>query len=200
MEVKKSVLIPGGGFHAFWFGFGCGSGVVSKGKVDKLFGYSAGAMSAVLSALNVPIEDVVRVATSLIDSCRIGALDNVVKSMMSQLIPNDAHEKLKDVVHIIVCSCANWFMGEVISEWESTDSLIECVVASCFIPGIVSFSLKDPVYGAIDGTFCRNLSSICDGLYEIPSPSPGLCERFQVISEEEARELFELGAQASVAV
>ena len=89
-------------------------------------------------------------------------------------------------------------MGEVITEWESVEKLIDCIVASCFIPGIVSWSLKDPIYGAIDGTFCRNLTSICNELFIIPSPSPGFCEKFHAFSEDQARELFENGQHSII--
>ena len=197
MTENNSFLIPGGGFHAFWFGYGCGKELSTKYERTKFYGYSAGAMAAVLAAMDTPEDDVVRVASSLVESCRIGALDNVIKLMMTDLLPNDAHIKLKGVVNIIICSCGDWFMGKVVNEWSSLDELINCVIASCFIPGVVSLSFKDPAYGAIDGTFCRNLTSICEGLQEISGPTPGFCERFHVISEDEALDLFKSGRESA---
>jgi hypothetical protein len=46
MTENNSFLIPGGGFHAFWFGYGCGKELSNKYETAQLYGYSAGAMAA----------------------------------------------------------------------------------------------------------------------------------------------------------
>lgn len=192
---EHPIMISGGGFHAFWYGLGYGHAMLKKKRVPHIMGYSAGALAAVLLAFpELDCGTIAHVASGLVSECRIGHLDQVVKTMLTRLLPDDAHCRIEEgYVRIILCSCADYFRGRVEMKWESTTQLIDCVVASCFIPGIVSWARHDPVYGCIDGTFSRDLSSICMGHEEVGTINPGFCAKFHAITEEEAMDLFSAG-------
>lgn len=191
--MERPVLIRGGGFHAFWYGLGYGMALLQKRRdIPYIMGYSAGALTAALLAFpEIDYPTIVHVAAGLVPECRIGGLGKVVQKMLTILLPADAHLKLKEgYLRIILCSCADFFQGKVVSHFESKEQLIDCVVASCFIPGIVAPHLCDPVFGCIDGSLSRNLSDICADHIVVETRSHGWTEMFHAITEEKAMELF----------
>lgn len=167
-------------------------------KPSSVLGYSAGALAAVfLPFPEISQTQIIQVASQLVNDCHIGHLDKIIRRMLTLLLPSDAHIRAQSSsIQILLCSPWKSFRGQIESKWESTQQLIDCVVASCFIPGIVSFGLYDPVYHCIDGIFSLDMFHLSQAYDTIPIPYFGFWAQFHVITEKEALDLGLAGKEA----
>ena len=143
----------------------------------------------------VPIEFMISAAleTKAEMGISFGRLDAVVRAYMEKVLPMNAHVRATGKLGIILCESLGKRYGKIVRQWDTRDELIACIVASSFVPGIVGFRLKDPVYGCIDGGFSRNLEELKKGKVFVNSPAVPFCEQFQPITEEHALSLCEQG-------
>jgi len=204
IDPKKALWCNGGGFPAFWYALGKGLSLRGTGTVERVEGYSAGAMAAALIALEPPItvEQVLEAALATKEEVRIqlGKLDKVVSSFMDRLLPADAHRLLSGRLGIVICEPrysalpGQGFKGKIVTQWASREDLISCITASAYIPGITGFARRDPVYCCVDGGMSRNLKDLAAGKLAIAPPDISLKEMFQPLEKERAMELYSLGA------
>lgn len=196
------VLFKGGGFPALWYEIGMGKAMIKDIKPSLMAGYSAGAIAATISCFpEINIDQILEVGVSLIPKGRIGMFANSTTCMMDQLLPEDAHIRASGLLGIILCDPKNGNKSRIVTQWSSRDELIQCLVASSYIPCFSSCGrLSDPIYGCRDGFFSNDLQNIIkDFDLTISIPSNGdftlvsFCKILTVPSAETARTYIDEG-------
>lgn len=166
----RKLFLEGGGFPAFWYIFGFGNELMrntfmysNKESINKIGGYSAGAIAATLICCHdytnkkmIDKERVIDVCKVCISKYKIGKLEEIVRKMMHELLPMNAHKMANGKLVLMLCDPSNKYRARMVRQWDNRTNLIDCVVASTFIPLLSKFQYKDSVYGCIDGGFCMN--------------------------------------------
>lgn len=176
----KILMCHGGGFHAFWYSLGMAS--VLEKRMDTLIGYSSGAMVACLicSLQSTICFDTVMLAaleTKYEIDVSIGRLHYVVRHFLNKLLPEDAHIRCSGRCGVILCDPKKLFHSRIINSWDSREDLINCIVASTYVPFLVGPCLVDPHYSCIDGALCVDLKSISNSILSTRSFRYHLVER-----------------------
>ena len=197
----NTLLCKGGGFPAFWYTLGYGSVVYNDQKIIE--GYSSGALAAtIILFFDNNLEEVIKVASESYDETHIGlfgiCLSDVIYKMLDKFLPIDAHIPVEGRLGIIISSLK--MNGTIVRKWASRDELIDCVIASCFIPCISDFvGICDPIYKSVDGGFSMNLSELCHGKQFIESTiETSYFGQLRRISKQRAIEIFNIGRQEAL--
>lgn len=157
------LLCEGGGFHAFWYSLG--RATVLEHNMHTIIGYSSGAIvAALICSLPSPIQfNTVLVAALKAKrkvGTKIGSLYLVVKELLESLLPEDAHILCTGRCGIILCDPKLWFYSKIIRAWSSREDLINCIIASTYIPFIIGPTAVDPHFSCIDGGACMDLDHL----------------------------------------
>lgn len=127
-------------------------------------GTSGGSFAATLLALNYDIDkvhyDLNRKILEESGDSWFGSLfryNYIVRKHVTDYFDKDAYIKAKDKLHISMTKISPW-TNEIVSEWKSTEDLIECMQCSGFIPILFEPKIwywhRDNRY--IDGGFTNN--------------------------------------------
>ena len=116
--------------------------------------------------------------------------------LLEELLPEDAHEKVKNKLDILVCDPGDYFKGKTENKWSTREDLIKDIVSSCYVPFLSEFGLKDGKTGYLDGGLCMDIDLIlkkyvnvveCKGL--------GYMDVLRTVSSEKALEYYEQGVE-----
>ncbi len=81
----------------------------------------------------------------------------ITRKYITEFLDDDTHEQVNGRLHLSMTKVRPWG-NEVVSEWESTEDLIQCIQCSSFIPLIFEFKVwhwhRDARY--IDGGITNN--------------------------------------------
>jgi hypothetical protein len=81
----------------------------------------------------------------------------ITRKYITEFLDDDTHEKVNGRLHLSMTKVRPWG-NEVVSEWETTEDLIQCIQCSSFIPLIFEFKVwnwhRDARY--IDGGVTNN--------------------------------------------
>lgn len=160
---KVDVWINGGGFPAFWWGYGFTAGLLQGGRrARSLSGYSAGALVSTLVSCGVEVEVTAAAAEVLLADCRVGNLGHTVRAFCDRVLPDDCHRRLMEhQVSVVMCNPAHMGQVKLVRAWTCKRDVVDSLVASCFVPGAMDGPLAwtDPVHGCIDGWFGTDLAT-----------------------------------------
>ena len=139
--MHKPILCEGGGFSSFWYCLGKLSDLKAKGEFESVDGFSSGAIVATISICM----DEIKVSKILLASIKSKAFDlsHTVYRILDNLLPPNAHLIANKKLGIIICDPYT-HKAIVIREWATRERLIECVVASTYIPHISGTTCVDP--------------------------------------------------------
>jgi len=193
----RTLVLSGGGFHAFWYNLGVSS-LLEKNNMPVLEGWSSGAIACVVGFFLSEIGQtkVLQVALETKDEIKIklfGTLRTVTYNFLNKLLPDDAHIRLSGKIGIYLTNTT--LHGFIVTHWNTRSELISCVIASTFVPGITDFAFHDKHYNCIDGGFARNLKSLCRDKFVVryTDNTPDDVQQFIPISPIKAMQLFMLG-------
>jgi hypothetical protein len=194
-ELSKGIICEGGGFSSFWYCLGKIYHKNEKYRFHKIDGFSSG---AIIATLIVCINEI-NINDLLIASLKNKSfsLAKGVYNILDMLLPENAHLIANNKLGIILCNPVT-FEAEVIRNWESREMLINCVVASTYIPYISGFSYVDPIYKCIDGWFSKNLDDIYKDHLIVKSHRFSIFQQLFYISADSAKKLFEDGITDSI--
>jgi len=148
------VWINGGGFPAFWWGYGYTVAALQNRRARSLTGYSAGALVSALVSCGVEVESALCTAEPLEAECRVGQMGHILRQYCDRLLPEDCHRRLMDNrVALVMCDPAQMGRLKIVRSWTSKEDVIDSLVASSFVPGFMDLALTDPIHGCIDGWF-----------------------------------------------
>ena len=180
------LVLPGGGFSAFWFELGCAYDRVNEHT--RVGGWSAGVLAAIalLCIERGPhIEDRIIFFAKVRDAARLAQerakrpIERMLFHFLDILLPSDAHLRCSGRLLILVTTTS--LSPRAHSHWHSRYELIRCAIASCHIPLLTSWSLLETHYISFDGGLSRFL-------HQIPTPNAVKVPptKFSVCSEMEA--------------
>jgi hypothetical protein len=156
------IVCPGGGGFLYYY-VGFYSVLQHLFDHDKcLFsGISAGTLPSLALAGNVDMNIIIRNLLSVADNLQHGFYNKVydsIRGYLEEILTDDVVSKCNDRLHIGITQVP-YFKHVTINNWTSVDDLIDCVIASCFIPIVLTSSLsksyRDGSY--IDGTFTKRV-------------------------------------------
>tara|TARA_B000000477_G_scaffold119256_1_gene119535 strand:- start:118 stop:819 length:702 start_codon:yes stop_codon:yes gene_type:complete len=155
----EKLLIEGGGFPAFWYSFGYGKQMMRQITPTFIAGYSAGSLVAVLLLLpDCNTHQIMELFYNTAGCCNICALEPLIRSTMSTSLPNNIHEIANGKLGIILCETNNNRKCKMVIHWESKEEVIDCLVASCYIPLLMNgCNTSDERYKCRDAIFSRDL-------------------------------------------
>lgn len=155
----EKLLIEGGGFPAFWYSFGYGKQLLRQITPKFIAGYSSGSLVAVLLLLpNYNTHGIMELFYNTARCCNICALEPLIRSTMTECLPTNIHEIANGKLGIILCAVNNDRKCKMVINWDSKDELIDCLVASCYIPFLMDgCRTDDKRYMCRDAIFSRNL-------------------------------------------
>lgn len=208
------VVFEGGGFPAFWYGLGYGLKMIENREMYILSGYSAGALVAAIlvccycdsnsnskSVNDLNLDFIVRLYGETQTSSRFGRMSGLVTTMMCKLLPSDAHKRANNRLGVILCDPNRDSKCRIVTNWDSRDELIQCLVASCYIPCFMGcIRMSDETYECRDALFSTNLPDVLNCFHEVVSYRPyvgfdlgRLCENMSATSHERTLSLLEEG-------
>ena len=141
-EFPKGIICQGGGFSSFWYCLGKIYHKNEKHSFHSVDGFSSGAIIATLIVCmnEINIQDLLLASFKN----KSFGLAKAVYNILDMILPENAHLIANKKLGIILCNPST-FEGEVIRNWTSREMLINCVVASTYIPYISGVSYVDPV-------------------------------------------------------
>jgi hypothetical protein len=146
----EKLLIEGGGFPAFWYSFGYGKQMLRQITPKFIAGYSAGS--------DTNTHGIMELFYSTSRCCNICALESLIRTTMSACLPNNIHDIANGKLGVILCATNNNHKCKMVIHWESKEELIDCLVASCYIPFMMNgCNTSDERYGCRDAIFSRDL-------------------------------------------
>lgn len=159
-------------------------------------------MAAVL-LVALPHIDLGAVITAALETKRdvqigLGRLHYVVAYFLDKLLPHNAHILCEGTLGIILCDPRRCFRARVETSWSSRTQLIDCIIASTYVPGFVGMTLTDPLYRCVDGGFSTDLRSLRAGVWTTRGPPAGFLESFRPITSEHALDLFQRGRRDAI--
>ncbi len=162
------ILIEGGGFPAFWYNYGYAYKLLHKKKKKfMLVGYSAGALvSTILIFDEIKLDDIIEITNNILivysnRNLRFGFLGRIIRSMFKKLLPEDANIRANNKMGIILCDPNNDNKCKLVTQWNSKEELIQCLISSCYIPFFTGCGrLTDEYYNCRDAIFSCNLESL----------------------------------------
>lgn len=194
----KVLLCKGAGFCGFWYSLGMAS--VLENKMDKIIGYSSGAIVAALvcslqSSLCFDTIMLRALETKQQVGVKIGKFHRIIEHFLDMLLPEDAHIRCSGKCSIILCDPTKLFYSKIINSWDSRKDLINCIVASTYIPFLVGNNIVDPNYSCIDGASCIDLKSISNNVLSTHNNNftNNISEIYFPISAGKALKYFEDG-------
>ncbi|GAX72689.1 hypothetical protein CEUSTIGMA_g145.t1 [Chlamydomonas eustigma] len=108
-----------------------------KGHVP-LAGASAGSLAIATYQSGVGPETASRALKELAVECRkggtMGRLSGLLRAILNQYLPSDAHERCSGVCHIAVTRLFPYMQREIISHFDTKSDLIDALITSCHIP------------------------------------------------------------------
>tara|TARA_B110000259_G_C13968349_1_gene383655 strand:+ start:577 stop:1251 length:675 start_codon:yes stop_codon:yes gene_type:complete len=155
----EKLLIEGGGFPAFWYSFGYGKQMMRQITPKFIAGYSAGSLVAVLLLLpNSNTHGIMELFYNTARCCNLCALEPLIRSTMTECLPTNIHEIASGKLGIILCAANNDRQCKMVINWDSKEELIDCLVASCYIPFLMDgCRTDDKQYRCCDAIFSRDL-------------------------------------------
>lgn len=165
----KSVSFAGSGFLCLYL---TGAARCLQQRVPDLLtkvalcGASSGSLVAACLACQLPLEALEETVLSAAREARGAALGTLSPSFRIEehlrrgldRLPPDAHQRARGRLFVSLTRARNG-RNEMASEWASRQELIECLLASCFIPLFSGLRLPPKYRGAryVDGGFSDNL-------------------------------------------
>ncbi|CAL5219418.1 g1247 [Coccomyxa viridis] len=131
-----------------------------------LAGSSAGSLIAACYHSGLTAKTVTEACLVLADDCRVngtrGRLGEVLSTFLHDLLPEDAHERCRNKTFVAVTKAWPRPQGQIISEFESREDLIESLLTSCHIPWWFAGSLGRNFRGSLhyDGGLTSFIPSI----------------------------------------
>ena len=154
------LLIEGGGFPAFWYSFGYGKQFMRQITPKFIAGYSAGSLVAVL--LLVPDSNTHNIMELFYRSarcCNLCLLETLIRTTMTECLPPNIHEIANGKLGIVLCASKNYNKCKMVIHWENKEELIDCIVASCYIPFLMDgCNSNDKRYQCRDAIFSSDLN------------------------------------------
>lgn len=168
------ILIEGGGFPAFWYNYGYGYKLLKHIKNKNIdltptmfVGYSAGALvSTILVFDKIEMDNIIKLTNEILNdysnrNIGFGFLGRLIRYMFNNILPEDAHIISKNKLGIILCDPKNDNKCKLVTNWNSKDDLINCLISSCYIPFFTGCGrLTDEYYYCRDAIFSSNLESL----------------------------------------
>ena len=206
----KTLFLEGGGFPSFWYIFGFGNELMrntfiypKKEGISKIGGYSAGAIAAALLCCHdysskklIDMQRVIDVCKACISVYKFGGLATVVRGMLDPMLPENAHELVNDKLVILLCEPQNNYKAKMVRKWKNKKDVIDCIVASTFIPLLSMLEIRDPVYGCIDGGFSMNRTEVIGKEFDIIcryTSSAAYIDSMIPLTEEEVKKTYVKG-------
>jgi hypothetical protein len=155
----EKLLIEGGGFPAFWYSFGYGKQLLRQISPKFIAGYSAGSLVAVLLLVpDINTHIVMELIFATSHCCNICALEPLIRNTMVQCLPDNIHETANGRLGIILCATNNSSKCKMVIQWENKEELIDCLIASCYIPFLMDgCDVNDKRYKCCDAIFSSDL-------------------------------------------
>ena len=200
-ENDNKLLIEGGGFPAFWYCYGNGKQMMNYYEPSLIAGYSAGSIVAILLLIpEINIFQLLETYANCIKCCELYSLEYIVRTMMQDILPNNAYQIANGKLGIILCEPENNNKCKMIIHWNSNIELIDCLVASCYNPCITNglfnyvdskYNCRDAIYSSNLNEFYKNFKSIIykprdhnNLLYAINNIIPVSCEKALLLYEQ----------------
>ena len=194
---KNSIFVKGGGYKAFWYDLGYMSYYTKNKDIESIGGYSAGSIVAALSLCTRSEKDeILNLCRKLVSEFKYGKLSLTIRELLEELLPEDAHDKVKNKLDILVCDPGDYFKGKMESKWSTREDLINDIVSSCYVPFISEFRLKDGITGYLDGGLCRDIEDIIKKYVNVVEMKGlGYIDVLRTVSSEKALEYYEEGVE-----
>ena len=162
------ILIEGGGFPAFWYNYGYAYKLLNNiKKYNMLVGYSAGALvSTILIFDEIKMDDIIEITNNIFTAYSnrnigFGFLGRIIRNMFKKILPEDANIRASNKLGIILCDPNNDNKCKLVTQWNSKEELIQCLISSCYIPFFTGCGrLTDEYYNCRDAIFSCNLESL----------------------------------------
>ena len=157
-QVDK-LLIEGGGFPAFWYSFGYSKQFLRKITPRFIAGYSAGSLVAVLMLLSdIRNHIIMELFYETSRCCNICLLEPLIRNTMEIILPRDIHKIANGRLGIVLSATNNNNKCKMVIHWESKEELIDCLIASCYIPFLMNgCNTSDSRYQCRDAIFSSDL-------------------------------------------
>lgn len=146
---RKAVTSPGFSFSAagllFPYHIGVAQLLIEKGYIKEttpLAGSSAGAVVCAAIASGSSMEEALKATKILAEDCRLRGtafrLGAVLKDVLDQFLPDDAHIRSNGRVRVAVTEILWKPRGLLVDQFDSKEDLINAVFTSSFIPGYLA--------------------------------------------------------------
>ena len=173
------LLIEGGGFPAFWYSFGYSKQFFRKITPRFVAGYSAGSLVAVLMLISdVTTHSIMELFYQTSSCCNICFLEPLIRNTMDIFLPRDIHQIANGRLGIVLSATNNNNKCKMVIHWESKEELIDCLVASCYIPFLMNgCNTSDSRYQCRDAIFSSDLkefTSKFDYIIKRNAPNDGI--------------------------
>ena len=173
------LLIEGGGFPAFWYSFGYSKQFFRKITPRFVAGYSAGSLVAVLMLISdVTTHNIMELFYQTSSCCNICFLEPLIRNTMDIFLPRDIHEIANGRLGIVLSAANNNNKCKMVIHWESKKELIDCLVASCYIPFLMNgCNTCDSRYQCRDAIFSSDLKEFTrkfDYIIQRNAPNDGI--------------------------
>ncbi|CAL1541752.1 unnamed protein product [Lymnaea stagnalis] len=114
--------------------------VIKRNEI-KFAGASAGALVATTLLLDINFGEMTRLLLKVANSVRNKEhldLAQMLKELMNEYLPDDAHERLTGRLYVSV-TILRGLECALITDFHSKDHLIQCLIASSFVPGFIGW-------------------------------------------------------------
>ncbi|NXJ83377.1 PLPL1 protein, partial [Trogon melanurus] len=107
-------------------------------SASKVYGASSGSIIATLGLCGINADELKPVffnalQNSFFGFCPGGRLLRILKTILNQCLPTNAHQLVSGKLHVIVTRVHDW-RSVVVSEFASREDLIEAIICSCYLP------------------------------------------------------------------
>lgn len=138
---KQITFCGCGGMYNYFLGIACILQEYGDNFNDTAFsGSSAGCFPALVLALNLPIRQLFEEwnipLLNEVNKSYIGSLfrwNSIVRKHTMKYLPNNANEIVNGKLLLSLTRVSTW-KNELFSEWTSVEDLLDCIMASSFLP------------------------------------------------------------------
>jgi|AntRauTorckE5430_2_1112549.scaffolds.fasta_scaffold02707_9 hypothetical protein len=182
------IWVDGGGY----FGIITDMFMFMRDKPKHIMGYSAGVLVSVFIVCNIDIQVVIDSALHVLPKCSFGKMSKVIFEFVDNVLPHNAHLIAQHYVKIALGDA--YCKTKIVDTWNTRNELIQC-----FIPMLMDFDYKDPMYHCLDATFAHDLDHYRNkkGILRVSRPTTIFQQIINMftIDKQSAIKLYEEGTK-----